>query len=259
MTEMRIDGKTALVTGAAGGLGVTDSRTLAEAGAKVVMLDIDEEGGQKAADEINTSLAGSATPVTFVRCDLNDLQAAQALVKDLGAKNGGFDILINNAALIPLGPIEEISIEEYEKVMRINAHAAFALAQAVVPGMKANKDGRIVNMCSVTLSGGWKDFVPYVSSKGTLLGFTRSLARELGPWNIRVNAISPGAIPTEAEARVWADQLESYRKFILDHQSLKFRGDPQDIADAILFLVSDKSRFITGQNLLIDGGWYMDV
>ena len=99
--------------------------------------------------------------------------------------------------------------------------------------------------------------VPYIASKGTLLGMTRAMARELGPAGIRVNAISPGAIPTPLEREVWADKLAEYETYLLDRQALKFRGSANDIAQAALFLASERGRFITGQNLVVDGGWWM--
>ncbi|MEM7568146.1 MAG: SDR family oxidoreductase, partial [Pseudomonadota bacterium] len=171
------------------------------------------------------------------------------------------DILVNNAAINPLKPMDGYDLDEWERTQTINATAAFALAQAVLPGMKAKGlktgAGAIVNITSVTLNGGWKDFTAYVSSKGTLLGLTRSMARELGEYGIRVNAISPGAIPTPLETEVWGDQIETYEQFLLEHQALKVRGSAEDIADALLFLVSERSRFVTGQNLTVDGGWWM--
>ncbi len=251
---MELRGKNALITGATGGLGVAESEALARAGAAVLMLDV--KGGEAAA-AINAGLPPGAPKVRFVHCDLADPKAAQALVQGLDADAGGIDILINNAAINPLKPIDRYPLEEYERVQAVNATAAVALAQAVVPSMKRKGSGQIVNICSVTLNGGWSDFTAYVASKGTLLGLTRAMARELGPFGIRVNAVSPGAIPTALEKEVWADQLEIYEKFLLEHQALKYRGAPSDIAEAILFLISDRARFITGQNLTVDGGWWM--
>jgi 3-oxoacyl-[acyl-carrier protein] reductase len=251
---MELRGKNALVTGATGGLGVAESEALARTGVAVLMLDV--KGGSEA-DTINAGLPGDVPKVRFVHCDLVDAKAAQALVRKLDDEVGGIDILINNAAINPLKPIDGYPLEEYEQVQAINATSALALAQVVVPSMKRKGWGQIVNICSVTLNGGWSDLTAYVASKGTLLGLTRAMARELGRFGIRVNAVSPGAIPTPLEREVWADQLETYEKFLLDHQALKYRGSPEDIAEAILFLVSDKARFITGQNLTIDGGWWM--
>jgi 3-oxoacyl-[acyl-carrier protein] reductase len=251
---MELRGRNALVTGATGGLGVAETEALARAGAAVLMLDV--KGGA-VGEAINAGLPAEAPKVRFVHCDLVDAKAAQALARQLDHEVGGIDVLINNAAINPLKPIDGYPLEEYERVQAINATSAVALAQAVVPSMKRKGWGQIVNICSVTLNGGWSDFTAYVASKGTLLGLTRAMARELGRFGIRVNAISPGAIPTALEKEVWADQLETYEKFLLDHQALKYRGRPEDIAEAILFLVSDRARFITGQNLTVDGGWWM--
>lgn len=251
---MEHKGRTALVTGATGGLGVAESLALAREGADVLMLDV--KGGD-VVEKLAADVPSGAGRLRFVDCNLADPEAAKAQVLRLDEEAGGIDILINNAAINPMKPIDGYDLDEWQKTQHVNATAAVALAQAVVPSMKRKGWGQIVQICSVTLNGGWSDFTAYVSSKGTLLGFTRSLARELGKFNIRVNAVSPGAIPTPLEQEVWADQLESYEKFLIDHQALKFRGSPEDIANAVMFIVSEKARFITGQNLVVDGGWWM--
>ena len=251
---MFLKGKTALVTGATGGLGVAQTEALAREGAAVLMLDV--KGGEEAV-AIRGRLPKEAGAVRYVDCDLADSQGSQDLARKLDAEVGGIDILINNAAINPLKPIDGYDLAEWDRVQAVNAKAAVALSQACVPSMKRKGWGQVINICSVTLNGGWSDFTSYVASKGTLLGLTRAMARELGQFGIRVNAISPGAIPTALEREVWADQLDTYVKFLVDHQALKYRGSPEDIAEAILFLVSDKAKFITGQNLGVDGGWWM--
>ena len=250
---MELEGKAVLVTGGAGGLGSAMAATLRASGARVVIHDRQTERGATVARTINAT--GDGPPVRFVEGDLEDLTASRAQVLTLDAEIGGFFALVNNAAVIPLKPVATYSIDEYEQIQRVNAHAAFVLAQALAPPMAARGGGAIVNLCSITLGGEWADFVPYVASKGALLGMTRALARELGPAGIRVNAVSPGAIPTDAE-RVHADP-EGYTSWVLGRQSLKFRGTPEDIAEAVLFLLSERSRFITGQNLDVNGGWLM--
>jgi len=217
------------------------------------MLDVEPDTGAVA--EVQANAPGA--DLVYEVCDLANPRQAQQRVREIATAHDGIDILVNNAAVNPMASIDAYDLDAYERTQTVNATAAFALVQAVAPHMKARRWGQIINITSITFNGGWKDFTAYVASKGTLLGLTRSLARELGPDNIRVNAISPGAIPTQLEAEVWGEQIESYEAFLLDHQSLKFRGSAEDVANALCFLVSDRARFITGQNLTVDGGWWM--
>lgn len=241
-----------LLTGGLGSLGRAQAVTLARAGARVLVLDRpDVEDGPG----IASALAAEAGDVAFVGCDLNRLAEAEAAVAALAAREGGIDVLINNAALIINRPFEEFSLTEYEDQIRVNSSAAFALARACAPGMKTKAYGKIVNFCSITLNGRWDGYVPYVASKGAMLGLTKSLARELGPHGVRVNAVSPGAVVSAAEARVFGDRLAQYNDWILENQSLKKRIEPQHVADLVLFLVSPASDMISGQNIAVDGGW----
>lgn len=248
-----LTGKTVLLTGALGTLGRAQADTLARAGANLLLLDRPgAEGGEAFATEI---AATHRVRSSYVGHDLNDLATTQARAEVLAAGCGGIDILINNAALIINKPFEEFSLEEYEDQLRVNSAAAFALARAVAPAMKQKRYGKIVNFCSVTLNGRWDGYVPYVASKGAMLGLTKSLARELGPHGVRVNAVSPGAVVSDAERRVFADRLQEYNDWILENQCLKLRIEPVHVAELVLFLVSPASDLITGQNIHIDGGW----
>ncbi len=148
-----------------------------------------------------------------------------------------------------------MSLTDYEEQVRVNSSAAFGLVRAVAPTMKARGYGKIVNFCSLVLNGRWEGYVPYVASKGALLGLTKSLARELGPFGIRVNAVSPGAVISEAEERVFGDRLAHYNDWILENQCLKVRIQPEAVAQLVLFLSGSNSDLITGQNINIDGGW----
>ncbi|PBB41981.1 3-ketoacyl-ACP reductase [Mesorhizobium sp. WSM3866] len=246
-------GRKVLLTGGLGSLGRAQAVTLARDGARVLVLDRPDIGD---AEQTVAGLAGQARgDIAFVGCDLNRLTDAEAAVAALAAKEGGIDILINNAALIINRPFEQFSLAEYEDQIRVNSSAAFALARACAPGMKAKGYGKIVNFCSITINGRWDGYVPYVASKGAMLGLTKSLARELGPHGIRVNAVSPGAVVSEAEARVFGDRLKQYNDWILENQSLKTRIEPDNVAELVLFLVSPASDMISGQNIAIDGGW----
>ena len=242
-----LKGKTALLTGGLGTLGRAQAAKLSAEGARVVALDRPEGAARAAA-----ALGGDAG---FFGCDLNALADAEKAVAGLAGEVGGFDILINNAALIINKPHEEFSLGEYEEQIRVNSSAAFALARACAPAMKARQYGKIVNFTSVTLTGQWSGYVPYVASKGAMLGLTKALARELGPHGINVNAVAPGAVVSEAEKRVFGDRLQEYNDWALDRQCLKRRVQPGHVADLVHFLVSPASDMITGQNYAIDGGW----
>lgn len=247
MTDLT--GRTVLLTGGLGTLGRAQATKLAAEGASVIVLDRpDLEDGAARAEALGET-------VSFLGCDLNDLHGTVDKVRQTAIDAGGVDILINNAALIINKPHEAFSLEEYEDQIRVNSTAAFALTRVCEPEMKERKYGKIVNFTSVTLTGQWEGYVPYITSKGAMLGLTKSLARELGPHGINVNAVAPGAIVSEAEERVFGDRLQEYNDWVLDRQCLKARIMPEHVADLVHFLVSPKSDMISGQNLSIDGGW----
>ncbi|GFE48370.1 3-ketoacyl-ACP reductase [Roseobacter cerasinus] len=244
-----LSGKTVLLTGGLGTLGRAQATKLAGEGARVIVLDRPES------DDADSRAAALGDGVTFFGCDLNDLAGAETAVEGLARDVGGVDILINNAALIINKPHQDFTLTEYEDQIRVNSSAAFALTRVCAAEMKARGYGKVVNFTSVTLTGQWDGYVPYVTSKGAMLGLTKSMARELGPHGINVNAVSPGAIVSEAEERVFGDRLLEYNDWVLNRQCLKSRIMPENVADLVHFLVSPASDMITGQNYLIDGGW----
>jgi len=249
MRDRRLDGKSVLLTGGLGTLGRAQATELAGIGATVVVLDRpDSDAGEARAEALGAN-------ISFLGCDLNDLQESQRIVEAASAEAGGFDVLINNAALIINRPFEEFSLKEYEDQIRINSSAAFALACTCAPAMKKKGWGRIINFTSITLNGQLDGYVPYVASKGALLGLTKSLARELGPYGITVNAVAPGAVVSNAEARVFGHKAEEYGAWVLDHQCLKTRIQAEDVAQLVGFLASPASDMITGQNIGVDAGW----
>jgi NAD(P)-dependent dehydrogenase (short-subunit alcohol dehydrogenase family) len=251
MTDLR--GKTVLLTGALGSLGRAQAEAYAAAGARLYLLDRPGEArGPAFAAELSARYGVQAE---YVGHDLADLEATEKVGRAIAERAGGIDILVNDAALIINRPFEEFSVSEYDEQIRVNASAGLALARAVAPGMKAKRYGKIINFCSLTLNGRWDGYVPYVVSKGAIYGLTKGLARELGPFGVCVNAISPGAVVSEAEERVFGDRLQQYNGWILENQSLKTRIQPEDVANLSLFLASPASDMISGQNIGIDGGW----
>lgn len=243
-------GKTILYTGAAGGLGLPTTINMLKTGAKVVAIDNDP-----AKVAALRAAAAGLDGLTVATLDLSDLAGLRTGLEALSAQVGGFDVVINNAAIYPSKPFEQYSIEEIQLVQRINVDAGIVCVQVALPHMKSVKRGRIINVASVTFSGGWSDLTPYVQSKGALIGLARSWAREFGKYGITVNAISPGAFPTDAE-KIHPD-LAAYERRIYDHQAIQRRGTPEDISNILMFLASDAASFITGQTINVDGGWVM--
>jgi 3-oxoacyl-[acyl-carrier protein] reductase len=246
-----LEGRTILLTGAAGGLGLHATIDMLKTGAKVVAVD-NNPSKVAALREAAQGLPG----LTIAALDLADLSGLRAGLEALSGELGGFDVVINNAAIYPSKPFEDFTIEEMQLVQRINVDAGIVCVQVALPHMKAKHCGRIINVASVTLSGGWSDLTPYVQSKGALIGLARSWAREFGKYGVTVNAISPGAFPTDAE-KIHPD-LAAYEKRIYDHQAIQRRGTPQDISSILMFLASDAASFITGQTINVDGGWVMN-
>src|SRR5262245_10497896 len=244
-----LKGRNVLLTGGLGSLGRAQATKLSGQGARVVVLDRPDSANAEA------RVAELGKNISFLGCDLNNLEGAQKIVARAAEDIGGFDILINNAALIINRPYEEFSLDEYEDQVRVNSSAAFALTVICAKAMKEKGWGKIINFTSVTLKGVLDGYVPYVASKGAMLGLTKSLARELGPFGISVNAVAPGAIVSEAEARVFGHKAAEYSQWVLNQQCLKKRIEPEDVAELVCFLASSASDMISGQNIAIDGGW----
>jgi 3-oxoacyl-[acyl-carrier protein] reductase len=247
---MKHAGRTVLLTGAAGGLGIPTALAFLSAGATVVAVDNNEDKIEKL-----HAAAQNHDKLVLLRAELSDLDGLRARLTSTASAVGGIDIVINNAAIYPSKPFEEYTIAEHQAVQKINVDAAIVAVQVALSGMRAKSWGRIVNVASITMYGGWALLSPYVASKGALVGLARAWAREFGPYGVTVNAISPGAFPTDAE-KIHPDP-QGYSRYVLEHQAVKRRGTPSDIASALIFLTSDEAGFITGQTLNVDGGWVM--
>lgn len=257
---LRLKDRVALVTGGGGtnGIGRSIAIRFAREGAKVGVLDIDEQGATYVAAEIEAA-GGDAVAI---HCDITDLDACHAAAGLLAGRYGGrIDVLVNNAAAFRgvlskqgFHPFNEWKVEDWDYLMDVNLRGMWFCAQAVYPYMKPLGYGKIINMTSATFWEGVPGFIHYVSSKGGIIGFTRALARELGPDGIRVNAIAPGFTLTEANMEQAAAAKEHWDE-VLRGQCLQERHEEaDDLAGPAFFLASPDSDFMTGQTILVDGG-----
>ena len=247
--DLGLRNKVAIVTGGAGGgLGETMAVRLLEEGCRVVVADRNLERNRALAERL--SLFGE---VHGVVADVSTPDFAEPLVAATLERFGAIDVVVNNAAVYPSKNWDEYTVEEWDSTIDTNLRSCFLMAKAVIPQMEQRGGGSIINIGSITFLIGMVKILPYVTSKGGMVGFTRALAREVGPLNVRVNTVSPGAFPTGGET-IHPDP-ERYSKFVIDQQSLKRRGTPDDLANTVAFLASERSSFITGQMIEVCGGW----
>lgn len=237
----RLSGRTAIVTGAAQGIGKAIAKRLAEDGAKVTLSDMNAEGVIDAARDIGQG-------ATAVAADISKPDQVARLVE----KAGAVDILVNNAAIVPFIAWDDIDLDHWRKIIDVNLTGTYIVTRAVSDAMrKAGKPGRIINIASNSFFAGTPNMAAYVSSKGGVIGFTRAAATELGKHGITVNAIAPGL--TESDG-VKASPHNNAFDFVGMLQAIPGRGQPEHIADAVAFLASDDARWITGQTINVDAG-----
>jgi 3-oxoacyl-[acyl-carrier protein] reductase len=247
---MKVDNKIVLVTGASRGIGRAIAEEFAKNGANVAFTYLSSiEKGQA----LEASLSQYGTKIKGYRSDASDYTAAEQLITDVVADFGGLDILINNAGITKDTLLMRMSEEQWDDVLRINLKSVFNLTKAATKPMMRAKSGSIINITSVVGLMGNAGQANYSASKAGILGFTKSVAKELGSRNIRSNAVAPGFIETEMTDELNEEQLKEWTKSI----PLKRAGQGQDIANACLFLASDASAYITGQVLVVDGGMLM--
>ena len=247
--DLGLRGKVAIVTGGAGGgLGETMAARLLEEGCRVVVADRNPERSAALVERlaVHGEVHGEIV-------DVSKPDFAEPLTAATVERFGGVDVVINNAAIYPSMDWDQYSVEEWDATLNTNLRSCYLLSRAAIPHMQTRGGGSIVNIGSITFLIGMAKILPYVTSKGGMVGLTRALAREVGPLNVRVNTVSPGAFPTGGET-IHPDP-EGYSAFVIDQQSLKRRGTPDDLADAVAFLASERASFITGQTLEVCGGW----
>ena len=248
---MNLVNKVAIVTGAGRGIGKAIAIALAREGANIIAIDVDIQTAEKVAREIK-SLDRQALAI---QVDVSDRKEVNRMVQSVLKKFKRVDILVNNAAIIKRGSIEDLTEEDWDRVMDVNLKGAFNCTKAVVGTMKKQRYGKIVNISSIAGKIGDLASAPcYGASKAGMTCLAKSLARELASYNINVNVVAPHAIETDM-SKEWSEEK---RKNIIANIPLGRMGEPEDIAEAVVFLVSDKAKFITGEVLDVNGGCLMD-
>lgn len=246
-----LTGKTAIVTGAARGLGREYAIRLAGAGAAVVAADIGDCG------ETRKEIAAAGGAAEAVTVDVSDPDATATMATAAQQAFGRIDILVNNAALyggLSSGPFDKLAESEWDACMAVNVKGIWNCCKAVVPAMKDQGGGSIINISSLAAVYGLPYSLHYTTSKAAVIGLTRGLARELGRNWIRVNAVAPSAVMTEGTEEFFGDKLARASEVIRDGQSLKRNLETGDLAGTILWLASDAAQFVTGQTIMVDGG-----
>ena len=241
-----LSGQVAIVTGAGRGLGRKITQFLAAAGARVACVDISED---LAAETVQLVQGAGGTAAAFA-CDVTDSQRVQAVVDEVVKTWGGLHILVNNAGITRDGMLLRMKDEQWDAVLAINLRGTFLFTRAAARPMLKQQRGRIINIASVSGLMGNPGQANYSASKAGVIGFTRTVARELAGRNITVNAVAPGFIATDMTASLGEEVLERIRK----ETPLGRLGDPEDVAHAVLFLASEAAAFITGHILVVDGG-----
>ncbi len=244
---MKLENKVAIVTGATSGMGRATAVLFAREGAKVVVVGRNEARAKEVVDQIKAE----GNEAIYVLGDASDLAFCDVIVNKTLEAYGTVDVLVNNAGMLSLSSVQAVTIEEWDKIFRVNVDSALKLCQLVAPIMKAKGKGVIVNVASVASFAAHHGFAPYISSKHAMAGLSKSMAWELGP-EIRVNAIAPGAIHT---AMVDSIGGPAVLQGMIDNCPVKRIGVPEDIATVALFLATDDSSFIDGQIIKVDGGF----
>jgi NAD(P)-dependent dehydrogenase (short-subunit alcohol dehydrogenase family) len=247
---MRLHGQVSIVTGGAQGIGLAIAARLAAEGSALLIADLNAEGAERAARSLNDSGATALAMGADVTSDEGRARIVSAALE----RHGRIDVLVNNAGILPRVPLMEVTPEVWHRTMQVNLDAAFFCSQAVLPAMREQGRGRIINISSMSARTGGQASPPhYATSKTGLVGMTRALARVVGAWGVTVNAVAPGMIDTEMLAALTPEQ----RRWWLEQIPLARLGTPEDVAAAVAFLASDDAAYITGTTLDVNGGYFM--
>jgi NAD(P)-dependent dehydrogenase (short-subunit alcohol dehydrogenase family) len=254
---MSSDKKVAVITGSARGIGAATLRVFAEHGYAVIGLDV-LPVGEKVAQEISQK----GGECTFMLCDVSDEARVAECIAAIGERYGRIDVLVNDAGVVLVKPFDQITWEEFQRTTNINLGGHFLMCKYVLPYMKKQMSGVIINMGSVSGHVGQTDHVMYGATKGAIIAMTRALAWELAPYHIRVNSISPGSVDTpmlrgdiDLESRRTGTPFEEVKREREAEQAFKRWADPVEIAEPIYFLASEGASFVTGSDWLVDCGW----
>lgn len=249
----RLAGKVAIVTGAATGIGKQGAILFAKEGARVVVADLDEEGGRQTVEAIR----GEGGSAIFARTDVTDPTQVDELMQTAKTTYGRIDVLYNNAAVNLYGKLTDTSVENWDRVMAVNVKSVFLCCKAAIPIMKETGGGAIINTASAAAIVGLRNLAVYTASKGAVLQLTKNLALDYAADHIRVNALCPGVTATEMTLKMIetsADPAATRARY--DHgRPLERMAEPVEIARAALFLAGDESSFMTGAHLVVDGGY----
>ncbi len=246
-----VEGKVIIITGAAQGLGRSYAEFLAKNGAKLVLADISE----KKLAETAAFIQSQGGKCVGLNVDVQSKKQTEEMAKTTVEQFGRIDVLVNNAAIfagLKKKTLMELGPEEWDQVMSVNVKGTFLCCRAVFPQMKAQKKGKIINIASGTFFNGASLLTHYVTSKGAIMGLTHALARELGEYNITINALAPGFTITDAALGIESDQ--KYREFVVSRRALKREQVPEDLTGTMLYLCSGASDFLTGQTIVVNGG-----
>ncbi|QQS60946.1 MAG: SDR family oxidoreductase [Candidatus Moraniibacteriota bacterium] len=243
---MLVENKVALITGAGQGIGRGIALTLAKEGAHIIVSDINFENAQKVAEEAR----GFGSEVEVVGCDVSNKESVSEMFRKVDEKFGRLDILVNNAGIFPFSPLIDMEESQWDKVMEVNVKSLYYCTREALKRLP--EGGRIITVSSIASIIGFEGLTHYCASKGAVNGFTHALSLELAPKGITVNAVAPGAISTPgADSGVDEETTNQFLKTI----PMGRKGQPEDIANAVTFLASDRASYITGQVIVVDGGW----